>query len=76
MDQIALGGMEKDKELKELDTALFSRAPPEAMQATLDHIERQFGGIDAYLDNIGFTRENRERLARSLSYSNGSEAKG
>ena len=38
MEQIALGDLEKDAELSELDTAMFSRAPVEAMQATLAYI--------------------------------------
>jgi hypothetical protein len=36
---VALGGMESDKEMSGLDTELFSRAPPEAMQATLEYVE-------------------------------------
>ena len=38
VEQIALGDLEKDAELNELDTAMFSRAPIEAMQATLAYI--------------------------------------
>ena len=34
---VALGGMEKE-ELRGLDIAVFSRAPPEAMLATLQHL--------------------------------------
>ena len=34
---VALGGMEKE-ELRGLDIAIFSRAPPEAMLATLQHL--------------------------------------
>ena len=36
---VALGGMEKE-ELRSLDIAIFSRAPPEAMLATLEHLRR------------------------------------
>ena len=36
---VALGGMEKD-ELKGLDISIFSRAPPEAMLTTLEHLRR------------------------------------
>ncbi len=36
---VALGGMEKE-ELRGLDIAIFSRAPPEAMLATLEHLRR------------------------------------
>ena len=38
---VALGGMEKD-ELKGLDISIFSRAPPEAMITTLEHLRRGF----------------------------------
>ena len=34
---VALGGMEKE-ELKGLDVAVFSRAPPQALLATLEHL--------------------------------------
>jgi len=67
VDEIALGGMEKDKELQELDTAMFSRAPPEAMGQTLTYFDSVYGGIRRYLEGIGFTREMQDRLARSLS---------
>ena len=48
MDQIALGGMEKDKELKELDTAAFARAPSEAMEATIAVAKQRYGGLRGY----------------------------
>ncbi|KAK9796986.1 hypothetical protein WJX73_007189 [Symbiochloris irregularis] len=38
VEQIALGDLEKDKELSELDVAMFSQAPIEAMQATLAYV--------------------------------------
>ena len=34
---VALGGMEKE-ELKGLDVSIFSRAPPQALLATLEHL--------------------------------------
>ena len=34
---VALGGMEKE-ELKGLDVSVFSRAPPQALLATLEHL--------------------------------------
>ena len=36
---VALGGLEHDPALKDLDVAAFSRAPPQAMAACLDYIE-------------------------------------
>lgn len=37
--QVALGGLEHDKALKDLDVVAFSKAPREAMARTLDYIE-------------------------------------
>lgn len=34
---VALGGMEKE-ELKGLDVSVFSRAPPQALLATMEHL--------------------------------------
>lgn len=35
VDEIALGGIEKEKDMQGIDPAIFSRAPPEAMQRLL-----------------------------------------
>ena len=67
MDQIALGDMEKDKELSELDTAMFSRAPAEAMGQALRYFQTRYGGMRNYLLSIGVTQEMQDRLARSLA---------
>lgn len=67
VDQIALGDMEKDKELSELDTAMFSRAPAEAMGQTLRYFQTRYGGMRNYLLSIGVTQEMQDRLARSLA---------
>lgn len=67
VDEVALGGMEKDKELQQLDRTLFSRAPPEVMQKTLAHLQGRYGGAKGYLDSIGFSQQQQERLARSLA---------
>lgn len=67
IDQIALGSMEKDKELQELDTAMFSRAPAEAMRQTIDYLNTQYGSIKGYLDSIGFPRSSQARLAAALA---------
>ena len=69
MDQIALGDMEKDKELSALDTAMFSRAPADAMQQTLRFMQTKYGGARNYLHTIGVTKEMQDRLAKSLSKS-------
>ena len=62
-----LGSMEKDKELQELDTAMFSRAPAEAMRQTIDYLNTQYGSIKGYLDSIGFPRSSQARLAAALA---------
>lgn len=65
--QVALGGLEHDKALKDLDVAAFSRAPREAMAKTLDYIDVAYGGIVPYLDSIGFDEDERDRLRAALS---------
>lgn len=69
VDQIALGDMEKDKELSALDTAMFSRAPAEAMQQTLQFFQTKYGGMRNYLHTIGVSKEMQDRLAKSISRS-------
>lgn len=73
INDIGLGGIEKDKELKELDTAQFSRAPPDVMQKTLKHLKERYGGARGYLDSIGFSQNSQQRLAESLASSEGRE---
>ena len=41
-------------------------SPPEAMLTMLDHLEQRHGGIEAYLDTIGLTQQEREALTRRL----------
>lgn len=38
VEEVALGDLEKDAELSQLDVAMFTRAPVEAMQTTLAYI--------------------------------------
>lgn len=73
MDQIALGGLEKDKELSALDTAMFSRAPPEAMHQTLKFYQTKYGGMREYLTSIGFPRGMQDRLATCLAQGHSSQ---
>ncbi|DBA84394.1 hypothetical protein WJX77_004255 [Trebouxia sp. C0004] len=68
IQEIALGGLEKeDKELNQIDQAVFSKAPAEVMAATLSHLDDAYGGAAAYLQSIGFTREQQQRLAKALA---------
>ena len=56
---------------RDLDPATFLSAPPEVMQMTIDSIRESFGGIEGYLDIIGFRREEREGLMRALMRDDG-----
>lgn len=40
--------------------------PPENMEATLYHLDRVYGGIEAYVDHIGFTADQVNRLRAAL----------
>lgn len=68
VQEIALGGLEKDDaELNQLDRAVFSKAPPEVMAATLSHLDETYGGPSGYLESIGFTKQQQQRLAKAVS---------
>ena len=40
--------------------------PPENMEDTLQHLDRVYGGIEAYVDHIGFTTDQVSRLRTAL----------
>ncbi|KAJ3306976.1 hypothetical protein HDV03_003302 [Kappamyces sp. JEL0829] len=40
----------------------FARSDPETMEATLDHIGREYGSVQAYLVSIGVSAEQQQRL--------------
>lgn len=42
------------------------QAPAEVMAATLSHLEDAYGGASAYLQSIGFTKEQQQSLAKAL----------
>ncbi|GAB4817039.1 hypothetical protein N2152v2_004085 [Parachlorella kessleri] len=67
VDDIALGGIEKERDMQGIDPKIFSRAPPEAMERLLKHAEERYGGLRRYMEQIGFTREEQDRLCRSLT---------
>jgi len=52
-----------------LDMKLFESAPPEAMEATLRFIDRQWGDVGRYLSSIGFTDRWQKKLIINLSQS-------
>ena len=68
---VALAGIEKRSELAELDRSKFQGAPREAVEAALDHLERSYGGPQAYLQTIGFSLQQQEQLRRHLRVGTG-----
>lgn len=63
---IALGGLEHTKELEGLDHAAFSAAPPDAMIQCLEYVRKTYGGLTEYLNYIGFSSDDRDRLRAAL----------
>lgn len=63
---VALGGLEKVKELKGLDHKLFASAPPSAMATMLESLRLRHGSAAQYLVDIGFGTRSQERLRLSL----------
>ena len=66
VDQVALGGLEKMKDVEGMDKALFASAPPEAMRTTLRYAQERYGGLTNYMVSIGFGREAQAALAAAL----------
>merc|ERR1712127_302034 len=52
---------------RSLDAKTFLGAPPEVMEDTLRNIRETYGGIEEYLDFIGFDEGSRERLKYALT---------
>ena len=52
---------------RNLDAKTFLGAPPQVMVDTLRNIRAEYGGVEEYLDYIGFGKESRERLIRALT---------
>jgi len=52
---------------RNLDAKTFLGAPPEVMEDTLKNIRNTYGGIEEYLDFIGFGEESRKRLIYALT---------
>lgn len=63
---VALAGLEKHPDLKNLDRSKFERAPAEAMQHALKHLSAEYGGVLQYLEHIGFGIPKQERLRNAL----------
>jgi hypothetical protein len=46
---------------------MILQAPAEVMAATLSHLEDAYGGASAYLQSLGFTKGQQQRLAKALA---------
>ena len=67
-EEIALGGMEKSRDLKGLDSRVFARAPREALEGALRRLREKHGSVGSYLDErAGFTMAEQARLRAALS---------
>ena len=67
-EEIALGGLEKSRDLRGLDTRVFARAPREAMERALRRLRERHGSVEAYLDvRAGFTLAEQARLRAALA---------
>ncbi|KAK3944157.1 protein-tyrosine phosphatase-like protein [Diplogelasinospora grovesii] len=63
---------EKEARLKEIReiglTDDFGNTAPGLIQRTAEHLDSKYGGLDGYLDGVGFDHHKRERLRELLSY--------
>eukprot|EP00890_Picochlorum_soloecismus_P003062 jgi/Picsp_1/3757/NSC_06592-R1_protein len=64
--QIALGGVEKMKDVQGVDASLFSSAPREAMIQTFAYIDKKYGSVHEYLDDIGFSFLSQNELKQAM----------
>ena len=46
---------------------MLLQAPAEVMAATLTHLDDMYGGPSRYLESIGFTQDQQQRLAHAVS---------
>jgi len=51
---------------RSLDAKIFLGAPPQVMRDTLRTINEKWGGVEGYLDMIGFDVEDRKQLKSAL----------
>lgn len=66
--EIALGGLEKSRDLQGLDTRAFARAPREALAEALRRLRAKHGSVGRYLDErAGFTLAEQARLRAALA---------
>ena len=67
-EEIALGGMEKSRDLQGLDTRVFARAPREALENALRGLRSRHGSVEKYLQRrCGFSLAEQARLRAALA---------
>lgn len=69
VNQIALGGLEKMKDVQGMDPKIFASAPPEAMEKLLQWSKERYGGLRGYMTSVGFDLEKQRKLCHSLTAS-------
>ena len=67
VDSVALGGLEKMRDMQGMDAKRFASAPPEAMRALLAYAGQRWGGLGGYMSSVGFGRGQQEALGRALT---------
>jgi protein-tyrosine phosphatase len=67
--KVALGGLEKMRDVQGMDEEIFSRAPPEAMRKLMDWSRERYGerGLVDYLVYVGFGEERQRQLRVALT---------
>jgi protein tyrosine/serine phosphatase len=66
--EIALGGLERSRDLQGLDTRVFARAPRDAMEKALRRLRSKHGSVERYLDErAGFSLAEQARLRAALA---------
>ena len=63
---------EKEERLREIReiglTDEFANVAPDMVSRTAEHLNESYGGVDGYLDRIGFMEGDRQRLREILLY--------
>jgi hypothetical protein len=67
--KVALGGLEKMRDVQGMDEEIFSRAPPDAMKKLIEWSMERWGGrgLVDYLIYIGFREERQRQLRMALT---------
>jgi protein tyrosine/serine phosphatase len=63
---------EKESRLAEIReiglTEEFAETAKDMVERTAEHLDTKYGGLDNYLDGLGFGKEKREKLRENLTY--------